>query len=237
MNIQPGSSHDTDALLLRGTQGQDQMLAPRPWWARYRRLAIGAGIVILICGVVSLAWSRFCYSERSIDRSQITVAAVERGSFLRDVAADGVVVATLSPTLYAPSAGIVTLKARAGDPVAKDQVLAVVASDELGAKLSQEEATLENLRIEWERSRLEAKQKMLQLENSYRQSEIDQKTVQREVGRSHKAYELGSYSELQMLRSEATLEKAQFAYQQAKESYEDQPQQNRFNVDSKKTLF
>lgn len=237
MNSQPEPLNETQASTLPGTQGQDRMLAPPSLRSRYRGLALGAGVVILICGAVVWGWLRFRGAERSVDRSLVTVATVERGSFLRDVAADGVVVATVSPTLYATSGGTVTLKAHAGDPVEKDQVLAVVESTDLQAKVSQEQATQQNLRIDWERSRLEAKQKMLQLENFYRQSEIDQKTAQREVERSRKAYELGSYSELQMLRSEATLEKAQFAYQQAKASYEAQPQQNRFDVDSKKTLY
>ena len=67
--------------------------------------------------------------------------------------------------------------------------------------------------------------------------EVDQKTAQRERDRSRKAYELGSYSELQALRAEDALEKAQFAFEQAKSNYESQPKQNRFDIDSKKALF
>jgi HlyD family secretion protein len=55
--------------------------------------------------------------------------------------------------------------------------------------------------------------------------------------RSRKAYELGAYSELQALKAEDALEKAQFAFQQAKMNYESQPRANRFDIDSKKALL
>ncbi|MEJ0008166.1 MAG: biotin/lipoyl-binding protein [Steroidobacteraceae bacterium] len=47
---------------------------------------------------------------------------------MRDVAADGQVVAASSPTLYAIEAGIISLRVHAGDAVKKGQVLAVIDS-------------------------------------------------------------------------------------------------------------
>jgi HlyD family secretion protein len=167
----------------------------------------------------------------------VSIATVERGSFVRDIAADGQVVAAVSPTLYANALGTVTLKVHAGDSVSKGQVLAVVDSPDLTAKLSQEEATLVGLRIDWQRARLDTEQKLMQLRDAFNQAQVDQKTAQRELDRSRKAYELGSYTELQALKAQDSLEKAQFAFQQAKLNYESQPKQNRFEIDSKKALF
>ena len=62
-------------------------------------------------------------------------------------------------------------------------------------------------------------------------------SAQRELDRSRKAYELGAYSELQALKAEDSLEKATFAFAQAKMSYESQPELNKFDVDSKKALL
>ena len=58
--------------------------------------------------------------------------------------------------------------------------------------------------------------KLAQLRDAYNQAEVDQKTAQRERDRSRKAFELGAYSELQALKAEDALEKAQFAFAQAK---------------------
>jgi HlyD family secretion protein len=180
---------------------------------------------------------RFAGAGSSVDRSRLSIATVERGSFVRDVAADGQVVSAVSPTLYASAAGTVTLKVHAGDTVAKGQVLAVIDSPDLTAKLSQEDVTLQGLHIDWQRAQLDAEQKLLQLKDAYDQAQVDQKTAQRESERSHKAYELGSYSELQALKAQDALEKAQFTLGQAKINYESQPKQNRFDVDSKKSLL
>jgi len=223
--------------MLRDTSGQDRVIEPKNIFQRHRKLAI-AGLVVagaLIALIVILM--RYPGAGASVDRSRVSIATVERGNFIRDIAADGQVVAAVSPTLYANALGTVNLKVHAGDTVTKGQVLAVVESPDLTAKMSQEEATLASLRLDWQRATLDAEHKLAQLRDAYNQAEVDQKTAQRERDRSRKAFELGSYSELQALRAEDALEKAQFAFQQAKSLYDDQPKQNRFDIDSKKALF
>jgi HlyD family secretion protein len=195
-------------------------------------LALALALIVLAVYLM-----RYSGAGVSVDRARVAIASVERGSFVRDIAADGQVVAAVSPTLYANALGTVTLKAHAGDSVAKGQVLAVVDSPDLTAKLSQEDATLAGLRLDWQRATLEADHKLAQLRDAYDQAQVDLKTAQRERDRSRKAYELGSYSELQALKAEDSLEKAQFAFEQAKSNYESQPKQNHFDIDSKKALL
>lgn len=223
--------------MLRDTSAQDRVIEPKNLLRRHRKLIIVGLIaaVLLITLIVTLL--RYSGAGASVDRSRVSIATVERGNFIRDIAADGQVVAAVSPTLYANALGTVTLKVHAGDTVSKGQVLAVVDSPDLTAKLSQEEATLVGLRVDWQRATLEAEHKLSQLRDAYDQAEVDQKTAQRERDRSRKAYELGSYSELQALRAADALEKAQFAFQQTKSNYDSQPKQNRFDIDSKKALL
>jgi len=226
-----------EPIMLRDTSAQDRVIEPKNPFKRHRKLVVFAlaGIAALVALILFLA--RYSGAGVSVDRARVSIATVERGNFVRDIAADGQVVAAVSPTLYANALGTVTLKVHAGDAVAKGQVLAVVDSPDLTAKMSQEEATLVGLRLDWQRATLEADHKLSQLRDAYDQAEVDQKTAQRERDRSRKAYELGSYSELQALRAEDALEKAQFAYQQAKSTYDSQPKQNHFDIDSKKALL
>jgi HlyD family secretion protein len=223
--------------MLRDTTAQDRVLERTSPWVRHRTLLIvslaaAAGLAVLLAYLL-----RYAGAGVSVDRSRLSIATVERGSFVRDIAADGQVVAAVSPTLYADSLGTVTLKVHAGDTVSKGQVMAVIDSPDLAAKLSQEEATAASLRIDWQRATLDAGQKLLQLRDAFNQAQVDQKTAQRELDRSRKAYELGSYTELQALKAQDSLEKAQFAFGQAKTNYESQPKQNHFDIDSKKALF
>jgi HlyD family secretion protein len=220
---------------MRGTQAQDRMLEPAPLWRRQRVLAAaGIGLAALIALLLLLR--HFAGISGSIDRARVAIATVERGSFVRDISADGQVVAAVSPTLYASTAGSVTLKVHAGDPVTKGQLLAQIDSPDLTARLSQEEATLESVRNDWQRSQRDADQKLLALKTAFEQARVDQDTAQRELTRSRKAYELGAYSELQALRAQDALEKSQFAYNQARQNYDAQPQQNRFDIAAKQAL-
>jgi HlyD family secretion protein len=226
-----------EPIMLRDTSAQDRVIEPKNPLKRHRKLILIALAGVAAVGVLVFILARYSGAGASVDRARVSIATVERGNFVRDIAADGQVVAAVSPTLYANALGTVTLKVHAGDTVAKGQVLAVVDSPDLTAKMSQEEATLVSLRLDWQRATLDAEHKLSQLRDAYNQAEVDQKTAQRERDRSRKAYELGSYSELQALRAEDALEKAQFAFQQAKSTYDSQPKQNRFDIDSKKALL
>jgi HlyD family secretion protein len=226
-----------EPIMLRDTSAQDRVIEPKNPLMRHRKPILVALAALAGLGMLIFILTRYSGAGSSVDRARVSIATVERGNFVRDIAADGQVVAAVSPTLYANALGTVTLKVHAGDTVAKSQVLAVVDSPDLTAKMSQEEATLVGLRLDWQRATLDAEHKLSQLRDAYDQAEVDQKTAQRERDRSRKAYELGSYSELQALRAEDALEKAQFAFQQAKSTFDSQPKQNRFDIDSKKALF
>jgi HlyD family secretion protein len=223
--------------MLRDTAGQDRAIERASLWKRHRTLGLIGLAALVVLGILVAYLLRYSGAGVSVDRSRVSIATVERGSFVRDIAADGQVVAAVSPTLYANSLGTVTLKVHAGDTVTKGQVLAVLDSPDLTAKQSQEEATAVGLRIDWQRATLDAEQKLLQLRDAFNQAQVDQKTAQRELDRSRKAYELGSYTELQALKAQDALEKAQFAFEQAKMNYDSQPKQNHFDIDSKKALF
>jgi HlyD family secretion protein len=226
-----------EPIMLRDTSAQDRVIEPKSLFKRHRKLAVVVLAALVALGILAMYLFRYSGAGLSIDRARVSIASVERGSFVRDIAADGQVVAAVSPTLYANAAGTVTLKVHAGDTVAKGQVLAVVDSPDLTAKMSQEDATLAGLRVDWQRATLDADNKLAQLRDAYDQAQVDQKTAKRESERSRKAYELGSYSELQALKADDALEKAQFAFEQAKKNFDAQPKQNRFDIDSKKALL
>jgi len=237
MITRPPTNEQPEPLMMRDTAQQDRLLERPNIWTRHRSLAIAIAALAAAMGLLLAGFLHFRGTHASVDRSRLTIATVARGSFVRDVAADGQVVAAVSPTLYAPAAGNVTLKANAGDAVAAGQTLAVVDSPDLTAKLSQEEASLQSLEIDWRRARLDAARKLVQLRDAFDQAQVDQSTAQRELDRSRKAYELGAYSELQVMRAQDVLEKAQFAFGEAKANYDAQPKQNRFDIDSKKALL
>ncbi len=222
---------------LRDTLAQDRMLERPGPLRRHRWLLLAVALGMAAVAALAVTLHRTGAAGASVSRERLAIATVERGTFVRDVATEGQVVAAGSPTLYANVAGTVTLKVHAGDTVTQGAELATIDSPDLTARLSQEEATLQGLAIDWRRSRLDAEHKLLQLKDAYNQAQVDQKTAQREMERSRKAYELGAYSQLQALRAEDAMEKATFAFTQARTLYESQPGQNRFDIDARKALL
>ena len=92
-------------------------------------------VVLGLLAGVSYVVSRWLEASRSIDRSRLRIAKVEQGTLVRDVVADGRVVAANSPTLYAIAAGAVDFHVRAGDKVTSGQALATIASPDLQSRL------------------------------------------------------------------------------------------------------
>jgi len=220
--------------MFRETTAQDRVMAAPPAWRRFATwIAAGTALLIGIALLVPGA-RRVLSADASVALSRLSVATVERGDFVRDIAAEGRIVAAVSPTLYAPAAGIVQLKAKAGDRVEKGAVIAFIDSPELTNRLAQEQAALAALDIDWQRAKLQARRQQLTVQEAVDRAQVDRNTAAREVERSRKAFEQGAYSELQVLRNEDALEKAEFALTRAREDLKLEPEQIRFDVESKK---
>src|SRR5262245_22538698 len=129
-------------MAIRDTSATDRPLAKsavgRSWRRWLSRGALVAAVVIGL-GYVVRGWLS---GERAVDAARVRTARVEIGTLVRDVVADGRVVAANSPTLYAIAAGTVDFHVRAGDTVKHGQSLATIASPELQSRLTQEQATL-----------------------------------------------------------------------------------------------
>ncbi|MEE8243911.1 MAG: hypothetical protein V3R27_02865, partial [Pseudomonadales bacterium] len=101
-------------MVIRDTSAQDVELGTMGRRTR-NRVVIGAAIVAVVIAVVALATvSDIGRAEQFVPRDRVRTAVVRRGDFVRDIAVQGRVVAAVSPTLYAPDQGTVTLSVVAG---------------------------------------------------------------------------------------------------------------------------
>src|SRR5690242_17504818 len=152
-----GGRTRASAMAIRDTSAQDRLIERKPS-TRKRALWIGGGVaaLILLALIVPTA-RRMLSTDASVSASRISVATVERGPFVRDIAAEGRVVAAVSPTMYATSPGAVTLKANAGDTVKQGQVLAVIDSPELTNKLAQEQSNADAMQVDYQRAQIDAR--------------------------------------------------------------------------------
>ncbi|HEU0033922.1 MAG TPA: efflux RND transporter periplasmic adaptor subunit [Kofleriaceae bacterium] len=202
--------------MIRDTSAQDRPLtkpAVARSWRRYVPAAVAVAVVLGGLGYVAKGWLG---AEKSVDRSRIRIARVVRGTLVRDVVADGRVVAANSPTLYAVAAGTVEFHVRPGDQVKKGGKLATVASPELQSRLLQEQSTLAGLDGSVGRAGLDIEHGKANAQKLVAQAEIDRQSAAREVQINKEMYEKGVIPELELRRSEDALKKADIAVAHAR---------------------
>lgn len=222
-----------DAPVIRDTSAQDQPLPKRrlrvgPW------LAIGAALAALAAVAVSTPALRHGWSSGpSVSASRLLIATVQRGPFVRDIAAEGKVVAAVSPTLYAAGGGAATLKVHAGDRVARGQVLALIESPELAAKLAQELSNADAMKADVLRTEVDARQQRGALQAAFDAARVDHSSAQNDLARQQKAFDAGAVSGMQVEHARDTLQKARIALEHAEAGLKLKDDSLKFDVQAK----
>ena len=202
--------------MIRDTSAQDRVLSAsqtRPAWRRW--IWPAAGGVLLLAGIVFAARG-WLAGTASIDGARLRIAEVTRGDLVRDIAADGRVIAANSPTLYAIAGGVVTLKVVAGDQVKQGQPLAEIDSPELRSKLAQEQTTLAGLEAEASRATLDASVTRANAQKALDQAGIERQAAERTLQRYQRGFEGGAVPQVDVLEAQDNLRKAEISLSHAR---------------------
>ena len=197
------------------TSAQDVQLAPKS--NRTRNLIGGGSVLVLLVAlwVAIPALNKWSSTSASIPYDRLRIAEVVRGDLVRDVSVQGRVVAAVSPTLYAPAGGTITLQVEAGASVEKSQVLAVVDSPELENQLQQSQATLEEQEMQLERQRIESKQLALEKRKGADLADVALVAARREMRRAEEANERGVIPPIDYEKAKDDLRNAELAFEHA----------------------
>lgn len=200
---------------IRDTSAQDSVRGTPPSGARKRWLLIaGGGLLILLLVFGVRTWLA---GARSVDSSRLRIATVTRGTLVRDISADGRVISANSPTLYAVAAGTVSLNVVAGDAVKKGQPLATIDSPELKSRLAQEQSSLSSAQAEVGRAELGVRMQASTAQKLLDQAGVDRQAAARELERMQKAYALGAIAQVEVLRAQDNVAKAEIALAHARQ--------------------
>jgi HlyD family secretion protein len=205
---------------IRDTAGQDTVLGASAANARRRRtwlIGAAAGVAVLaLAGWVIAGWAG---GGRSFDAQRLRISEVKRGDLVRDLAADGRVIAANSPTLYAIAGGTVALKVVAGDKVKKGQALAVIDSPELRSKLVQEESTLASMEAEASRAVLDAQLSRSEARKLLDQAQIAHTAAQRDLERYQRGFDGGAVPQVDVSKAQDELKKSELGLAAARKDY------------------
>lgn len=197
------------------TSAQDITLTARS--GTRKRVLTGAGILVLVV----LAWlitpsiQRWASSSISVPKDRLRLAVVSRDDLVRDVSVQGRVVASISPSLFAPAVGTITLLVEAGATVYEGQSLATLDSPELTSELQQEQSTLDSMNVEFNRQRIETKQKALDNRKNIDLAKVTLIAAERERRRAESGFEIEAISEIDFEKTKDDLETARLAHDHA----------------------
>jgi HlyD family secretion protein len=201
--------------MIRDTSATDRPLSKSTTGRTWRRyVPVGLLVLAVVVGV-GFVVRRWLGAEGAVDRSRIRIARVDRGTLVRDVVADGRIVAANSPALYAIAAGSVDFHLRPGDKVTTGQKIATISSPELQSRLLQEQATLAGLDAAVGRGGLDVEHGRANANKMIAQAEVDRQAASREVEINKQMFARGVIPELELRRSEDLLRKAEIAVKHA----------------------
>lgn len=185
-----------------------------------KKVIIAAGVLIAV--VLFALWAvpvvqRWAGASVTVPLDRLRLATASVDDLVRDVSAQGRVVAAVAPSLFAPAEGIITLQVEAGAEVSEGQVLAMLESPELQSRLDQEQATLDSLRVELDRQKIESKQQALNNRKDVDLAKVTLTAADREFRRAQSASEIEAISKIDYERSRDDLETARLAHKHAVE--------------------
>lgn len=207
---------------------------PRGLSRRGLLLVIAGGIVLVAILFAIPTMRRWSRADRSVDASRIRVGQVSRGLLVRDASAEGRIVASLHPTLFAPSSGIVALAVKAGAEAKKGQVLARIESPELKSRLLQERSSLQSLESAWERQKIDTRQDAIKNAHNIDLLEVRLSAANRLMERAQRTFDEGLLNKTDYEKAKDDVRIAEMELKNAQETSKLQKETGDFDVQSKK---
>jgi HlyD family secretion protein len=203
--------------MIRDTSGQDTVLqAPRRRFDK--RVVVGAAAAAALVALSTWLFAGWKSSSHVASAERLRIVAVTQGTLVRDASVNGRVVAAVSPTLFAPAPGTITLKVQAGATVHKGDVLAVIASPDLEGALKREQSTFEEMQAEIARQEILAQKQKLIAVRDADQAEIERAAAQRAFERIEKVGGLGIVAKNDFEKAQDALKSAEIRGRHAAEA-------------------
>ncbi len=201
---------------IKDTSAQDsKIITTTSSKKRWLVLTLAALVIVSFIWQVAPAASRWSKAQQSVSLERVRLATITQGDFTRDISVLGRVVAAVSPTVYSPADGTITLMIEAGHEVKQGQVIAKLESPELNSQLFQQQATLESLQSSFERQSIQAKKQRLIDQKAVDLANVKLITANREKRRADLGYEKSAISQIDFEKAQDELEQANLQHKHA----------------------
>ena len=174
---------------IQSTASQDRLLSKTP---NRKKQLLWALLPASIALATLLVWQQSSgHASIVIPRQQVQIATVERGDLVRDIAAQGRIVAANAPTLYSQEAGQIEFFKQPGESVQAGDLLARISSPALLSEFQQQQAVLSSLQSDAERASLQAREQQLDMEQILNTAQVNLLAARRELQRAQQSIDLG----------------------------------------------
>lgn len=204
-----------DTLKIADTSAQDVKIEAKPKGRQHLLMGAGVLVIVLAIWLVLPSVQRWAGSSISVPMDRLRLAEVTRTDLVRDVSVQGRVVAAISPSLFASADGTITLLVEAGAVVEESQPLALIDSPDLQNQLQQEQAVLDRLSVEFDRQRIQTKQKALDNRKNIDLTQVTLTAAERERRRAESGFKIEAISEIDFEKTKDDLETARLAHEHA----------------------
>jgi HlyD family secretion protein len=203
--------------MIQETDTMDRIVQ-KPGISRRAKITLAAAAALLLsAGLLWPSVRRWSQAEESVDLSRLRVATVSRGDLVREIAAQGRVVAANHPRLFSPAQGIVALAVKAGESVKRGQVLLRLESPELQNQLAQERSHLQSLESDLSRTRLSGRQHNVTNDQTTELRRVNLQAARREMQRAELLKKDGLLNEVDYERAHDAVRRAEVELKQAEE--------------------
>ena len=210
---------DSSTATVRTTAAQDTEVTDNSAGRRRRvRWLIAGGGALLFA--ILLVWLAHAWSNTShlVSANTLSITTVKRGHFVRDVAAEGSVVAAVNPTLFAIAPGTISYAVHAGDTVSKGTILGTLDSPELKNEYQRERATLDSLNAALAHQEIEIRRQLLSSQQQADLAKVAIEAAERELKRSQWAWDQHAISERDYRRAIDDVSTAKLNFNHARET-------------------
>lgn len=204
--------------MIRDTSHQDIYITPLPRRKRFIMWAAIGSIAALVISYFFWQFSSVMGADRVLNRNDLRLAQVSRGDLIREVSAQGRVIAANSPTLFAQESGTIDLLVKAGDTVTEGQIIAHIISPDLEELQVQQTANLQQLKVQLEGTHIQSKRQKLELQQFESIAQVNLTAMEREKRRADAAYKLNVISTFDYEEAIDNLARAKLEYEQAKQN-------------------
>lgn len=199
---------------IRDTSAQDVIISKAGRW-RWLKWAVPVGFLLALGLLLGSILANWLSAEASVSSERIRTAVVSRGDLVRDLNVQGRVVAAVSPTLYSPATGTVTLDVQPGNAVTIGQVLASIDSPEVRSEFLQEQSSLDRLYAELEREKIQARKAQVKSRQTIDLAKVKLTAAEREMRRAEESIKTNAISEIDYERSRDELARARVEHNHA----------------------